>query len=65
MSKGTLFFVGLGLYDERDLSIKARKTIKKADYVFVEFYTSILAGSSIEKLKESCGKEIVWRILLF
>ena len=59
MSKGTLFFVGLGLYDERDLSIKARKTIEKADFVFVEFYTSILAGSSIEKLKESCGKEIV------
>lgn len=59
MSKGTLFFVGLGLYDEQDLSIKAQKTIEKADYVFVEFYTSILAGSSIEKLKESCGKEIV------
>ena len=59
MSKGKLCFIGLGLYDEQDLSIKAHKTIEKADYVYVEFYTSILAGSSINKLKESCEKDVI------
>jgi diphthine synthase len=59
MGKGKLFFIGLGLYDEQDLSIKAQRTIKKADYVFVEFYTSFLAGSSMEKLRASCGKDFI------
>ena len=59
MSNGKLFFIGLGLYDENDLSMKALNVIKKADYVYVEFYTSILAGSTLEKLRKICEKEIV------
>ena len=59
MSNGKLLFVGLGLYDEQDLSIKALRAVENADYVFVEFYTSILAGSSIEKIKECCKKDII------
>jgi diphthine synthase len=59
MNSGTLSFVGLGLYDENDLSLKALQTIKKADYVFAEFYTSILSGSTLEKLEERCEKKII------
>ena len=59
MNRGKLIFIGLGLYDENDLSIKGLNTIKKADYVFVEFYTSILSGSTLEKLNNIFDKEIV------
>lgn len=59
MSQGKLSFVGLGLYDEKDLSLKALETIKESDYVYAEFYTSILSGSTIEKLEEICGKKIM------
>jgi diphthine synthase len=58
MSKGKLSFVGLGLYDEKDLSVKALEEIKKADKVFAEFYTSKMMGASVEKLENFFGKKI-------
>ena len=59
MKKGTLSFIGLGLYDERDISIKGLEEINKADKVFAEFYTARLVGTSIEKLEKLFGKKIV------
>jgi len=59
MKKGTLIFVGLGLYDEKDISIKGLEEIKKADKVFAEFYTAKLVGTSIEKLEKLFGKKII------
>ncbi len=59
MKKGTLSFVGLGLYDEKDISIKGLEEIKKADKVFAEFYTAKLVGTSIEKLEKLFGKKII------
>ncbi len=53
-----LKLVGLGLYDEKDLSIKAYENIKEGDYIFIEFYTSYLMGTSIEKLEKLTGKKI-------
>ncbi len=59
MAKGKLSFIGLGLYDESDLSMKALNTIQHADYVFAEFYTSILSGITLEHLKTIYNKEII------
>ncbi|OYT59933.1 diphthine synthase [Euryarchaeota archaeon ex4484_178] len=53
-----LTFIGLGLYDEKDVSIRGYEAIKDADVIFAEFYTSQLMGASIEKLQEFYGKEI-------
>ena len=58
MKKGTLSFIGLGLYDEKDISIKGLEEIKKSDKVFAEFYTAKLVGTSIEKLEKMIGKKI-------
>lgn len=58
MSKGRLTFIGLGLYDEKDLSIKALEEIKNSDKVFAEFYTSKMMGTSISKLEKFFGKKI-------
>jgi len=53
-----LFFVGLGLYDEKDVSVKGLEAIKEADLIYVEFYTSRLMGASVERLEEFYGKKI-------
>ena len=46
-----LQFVGLGLWDERSITIKGREAIREADDVFAERYTSRLAGATIEGLE--------------
>jgi diphthine synthase len=53
-----LTFVGLGLYDERDVSIKGLEAIKNADIVYAEFYTSKLIGTNLEKMEKIYGKRI-------
>ena len=53
-----LVFVGLGLYDEKDISIRGLEELKEADTVFAEFYTSLMPGLSIQKLEEMTGKAV-------
>ena len=51
-----LYLIGLGLNDEKDLSLKAVEIAKKCD-CYAELYTSIWQGS-LEGLKETMGKKI-------
>ena len=53
-----LTFVGLGLYDERSITVEGREAIAAADRVFAEFYTSKLAGATVEKLETYHGTAI-------
>lgn len=53
-----LFFIGLGLYDEKDISIKGLEAIRNADVVYAEFYTSRLMGASLERLESFYGKKV-------
>jgi diphthine synthase len=46
-----LTFIGLGLYDERDVSERGLYYIRSADHVFLECYTSRLMGSTREELE--------------
>ncbi len=55
---GELIFIGLGLYDERDITVKGKEAAADADRVFSEFYTSRLAGASIEDIEEVLGREV-------
>ncbi|MCA1915644.1 diphthine synthase [Methanospirillum hungatei] len=54
-----LIFVGLGLYDLDDISIKGLQAIKEADAVFLESYTSVLTGTTIEQMRERYGKDLI------
>ncbi|HJJ56292.1 MAG TPA: diphthine synthase [Methanocorpusculum sp.] len=54
-----LTFIGLGLFDELDVSVRGLDAIKKADTIFLEVYTSVLTGTTIQKLEEYYGKKIV------
>jgi diphthine synthase len=51
-----LYMIGLGLNDEKDLTLKAVETAKKCD-CYCELYTNIWQGS-LENLKNLIGKEI-------
>ncbi len=53
-----IYFIGLGLYDERDITLKGLETVRKCDVVFAEFYTSLLAGTTINRIEELVGKSI-------
>ena len=53
-----LVFVGLGLFDEKDISLRGLEELKEADVVFAEFYTSLMSGLSIRNLEEIAGKAI-------
>lgn len=53
-----LSFIGLGLYDKTDVSEKGLATIRNADHIFLENYTSRLMGTSIEELQMYYGKPV-------
>lgn len=55
----TLYFIGLGLGDERDITVKGLEIIRKADKVYLEEYTSRLVGCSKEDLERFYGKKII------
>ncbi|MDP3728733.1 MAG: diphthine synthase [bacterium] len=52
-----LTLIGLGLNDEKDISIKGLEIVKKADIVYLENYTSKLQCSK-QSLEKLYGKEI-------
>jgi diphthine synthase len=52
-----LIFVGLGLWDVEDISLKGLKTVKDADEVYAEFYTSKIS-TSVEDMERFFGREI-------
>jgi len=58
MSKGKLTFIGLGLYDEKDISLKGIEEIKNCDKVYAEFYTAILSGTELKKIEKTICKKI-------
>jgi diphthine synthase len=53
-----LVFIGLGLYDEKDISLRGFEELKGAGAVFAELYTSLMPGLSIKKLEQMIGKKI-------
>ena len=54
-----LIFVGLGLYDGADISVKGMAAVQAADAVFLEYYTSRLTGITVEEMSRLYSKDIV------
>ncbi len=48
----------MGIYDEKDISVKGKEELRKADKVYCEFYTSSLAGSDIDKIETEYGVDV-------
>ena len=53
-----LYLIGLGLSNEKDITIKGLEYIKESEYVYMEYYTSIL-GVDKNTLEKFYGKEII------
>jgi diphthine synthase len=45
-----LFFIGLGLFSEDDISFKGFKALSNVDVIYAEFYTAKLMGGNIDNL---------------
>jgi diphthine synthase len=52
-----LNLIGLGLHDEKDITLKGLEALKGSDRVYLEGYTSFFNGD-LKSLSELCGKEI-------
>jgi len=55
---GELIFVGLGLNEESDVSLKGLQKARNADVVFAEFYTSLMSQLDLQKLEGLVEKRI-------
>jgi diphthine synthase len=53
-----LTFIGLGLYDERSITVEGRERLRGSDRAYAEFYTSRLVGTNVETLETEHGIEI-------
>lgn len=53
-----LTFVGIGLYDEKDITLKGIDAISRADRVFAEFYTSKMMGTTIDRMESQYRTKI-------
>jgi diphthine synthase len=53
-----LYLIGLGLCGVKDITVRGLELVKNSDYVFMEYYTSIL-GVDVEELSKFYEKEII------
>ncbi|MBN2458760.1 diphthine synthase [Candidatus Woesearchaeota archaeon] len=56
----TLYLIGIGLWDEKDITLKGLEAVKKCDKVLLEGYTSKLGvGVGVDRLENLYGKKII------
>lgn len=54
----TLYLIGIGLYDEKDITLRGLEAVKICDTIYLEHYTSILSHDK-EKLEELYDKTVL------
>jgi diphthine synthase len=54
----TLYLIGIGLSDEKDISVRGLEIVKQCDKVYLENYTSALE-CDVSKLEKFYGKKII------
>jgi len=54
-----LYLIGIGLGDEKDITVKGLEAVKKCSKVYLESYTSKLVNASVVGLEKFYGKKIV------
>jgi len=52
-----LYLIGMGLYDEKDLSLRGLEILNECDEIYAELYTGVFKGK-IKKLEELTGKPV-------
>ena len=54
----TLYLIGMGLADEKDITMKGLEAIRKCDKIYLENYTSLLQ-CTVKDLEQFYGKKII------
>ena len=54
----TVTFIGLGLNDDRGLTIEGLEKAKRCSRVFAEFYTNLMPRLNLQRLESMVGKKI-------
>jgi diphthine synthase len=54
-----LVFVGLGLHDEKGISLKGLEETRTADHVFVELYTNLMLDFSTKRFEAMTGRPVI------
>ena len=55
---GGLVFIGLGLHDEKGITLRGLEEAESADVVFAELYTSGLAGASLDSVERLLDRKV-------
>jgi len=55
---GELVFIGLGLHDEKGLTLRGLEEARACEALFAEFYTSALLGTRLEAIEVLLGKRV-------
>jgi len=55
---GELLFIGMGLWSEKDISIRGLEKLRECDVVFAEQYTGAMEEGSLKRLERMVGKRI-------
>lgn len=48
------YLIGIGLYDEKDITVKGLEIVKRVDRVYLEYYTSIICKNKEELVSIFC-----------
>ena len=54
----SLAFIGLGLNDEKGITLEGLEEARRADSVFGEFYTNIMPNLNLKRLEKVIGKKV-------
>ena len=55
----TLYIIGLGLGNEKDITVNGLEAVKKAQKIYLETYTSFLTNATKKDLEKFYGKKII------
>lgn len=58
MAAGKLVLVGLGISDEKGISLAGLEALKECGRIFAESYTNLLPEGTLERLEKLAGKKI-------
>jgi diphthine synthase len=53
-----LLFIGLGLHDEKDITLRGLEEARSCDLLFAEFYTSRMVDTNVKRIEGLIGKKI-------
>eukprot|EP00792_Barthelona_sp_PAP020_P011008 TRINITY_DN4789_c0_g1_i1.p1 TRINITY_DN4789_c0_g1~~TRINITY_DN4789_c0_g1_i1.p1 ORF type:complete len:281 (-),score=77.80 TRINITY_DN4789_c0_g1_i1:74-916(-) len=53
------YFVGLGLGNEKDVTVKGKEIVEKCDIVYLEAYTAVFTNTTHEELEQFYNREII------